>query len=156
MPSVTGSHHWYICTADNPVSFDNLSSFFSFLSPEKLRQFKTDWSSVPIVYLYLRRMSDYRAVNGAYCPLIRTRPPSRCVISVRHMRYLVSPSPTRYFRVCVSTLLPEGVFARIEVLASLDPQVTSSYMHVQSLSHWAPASIGPYSQAYLVRAVCSF
>lgn len=48
--------------------------------------------------------------------------------------------------------LPIGVFLRMEVLllckeGEREGLVT---MHVQSLSHWAPANIGPYSQAVKV------
>lgn len=48
--------------------------------------------------------------------------------------------------------LPEGVKVRLEVLATQELR-DANHMHVQSLSHWAPANIGPYSQAYNVNEV---
>ena len=49
--------------------------------------------------------------------------------------------------------LPEGVLVRVEMLVvGGDSRCGRSSMHVQSVSHWAPANIGPYSQAYMVRA----
>ena len=64
------------------------------------------------------------------------------------------------FRVCVGVVLPEGVQLRVAmVVVSPDNKENGgdeglakkrSSMHVQSLSEWAPANIGPYSQAYTV------
>lgn len=50
---------------------------------------------------------------------------------------------------CASLSLPEGILVRLEVLFCGRGSGRSS-MHVQSLSEWAPANIGPYSQAYTV------
>lgn len=53
--------------------------------------------------------------------------------------------------------LPQGVHMRVEMLLchykeEVEEGVISrrSSMHVQSHSEWAPANIGPYSQAYTV------
>lgn len=58
-------------------------------------------------------------------------------------------------RVCVETKLPENTSILMEALAhkSLNASPTNGerrIMHVQSISHWAPANIGPYSQAVKV------
>ena len=60
----------------------------------------------------------------------------------------------RYFglnppvRVCVQSAIRS--YALIEALAS--PSVPQKrVMHVQSISHWAPANIGPYSQCTEVK-----
>ena len=45
--------------------------------------------------------------------------------------------------------LPHGVNVRMEVMVWRCETGRSS-MHVQSYSEWAPANIGPYSQAYTV------
>lgn len=61
-----------------------------------------------------------------------------------------SPPPDR---VCVQLALPIGVLLRMEVLLLCKRQGEGEAlvtMHVQSLSHWAPANIGPYSQAVRV------
>lgn len=70
----------------------------------------------------------------------------------------------------METLLPDGVLFHIDCLAhkcdiAMDDVLRDEklVMHVQSISHWAPASIGPYSQSvkvgnpcYFMRTVCQF
>ncbi len=61
-------------------------------------------------------------------------------------------------RVCISVVLPQGIHVRVEMLVCRSSKddgggvvtVGRSSMHVQSHSEWAPANIGPYSQAYTV------
>jgi diphthine-ammonia ligase len=78
-------------------------------------------------------MADYAAVNAAYAPLFQDAlPPSRVAIGC-------------------GELLPPGV----RVVMTIDMYDHGSGMgaeekrglHVQSRSYWAPANIGPYSQA---------
>ena len=52
-------------------------------------------------------------------------------------------------RVCFQSSLPDGVLIKIEAMLYSGEDECKS-MHVQSVSHWAPANIGPYSQAYVV------
>lgn len=70
----------------------------------------------------------------------------------------------------METLLPDGVLFCIDCLAhkydiAADDVLRDEklVMHVQSISHWAPANIGPYSQSikvgylyYFVRTLCQF
>lgn len=53
-------------------------------------------------------------------------------------------------RICVEAALPPNVALQIDCYCnkSLPDRQT---MHVQGLSHWAPANIGPYSQCVQVR-----
>lgn len=63
-------------------------------------------------------------------------------------------------RVCVEIPLSEHTPILMDVVAykpplknssnSNLPAVSKQTMHVQSISHWAPANIGPYSQAIRV------
>ena len=53
------------------------------------------------------------------------------------------------YRVCVGMPLPDGVRVKMEVLVCSRSE-ERSHMHVQSMSQWAPANIGPYSQSYTV------
>lgn len=55
-------------------------------------------------------------------------------------------------RVCVETCLPEGCHVILEAIVFKNPRSNESdykrhTMHVQGISHWAPANIGPYSQS---------
>lgn len=85
--------------------------------------------------LYIRNMSDYINLNAAYSETFNfTNPPTR---------------------VCVECPLPPNCQVILEVVAFKAKaenelsEVTNkrTTMHVQGISHWAPANIGPYSQS---------
>jgi diphthine-ammonia ligase len=78
----------------------------------------------------LRRMADFPAINKIYGSLFsQPIPPSRVTISC-------------------GDLLPQGcnIAVYLSVHQSLEPRARQG-LHVQSWSYWAPANIGPYSQA---------
>lgn len=57
-------------------------------------------------------------------------------------------------RACVAVDLPPGINIRLECIAfshNIPPHRES--LHVQGLSYWAPANIGPYSQAIKVQSL---
>ncbi|XP_035388671.1 diphthine--ammonia ligase isoform X2 [Electrophorus electricus] len=99
---------------------------------------KSGWQlkHVVLVHLYVKDMEDFSEVNSVYGSLFRHRPPAR---------------------VCIQARLPAGQLLRMDVLLhdwALPPEEgcfqQRDTLHVRSLSHWAPASIGPYSQAVRV------
>lgn len=78
----------------------------------------------------LRRMTDFPAVNTVYGSLFQfPNPPSRVTISC-------------------GDLLPQGhnIAVYVTFRAALAAEDRNG-LHVQSRSYWAPANIGPYSQA---------
>ncbi|KAF6840786.1 ATP-binding endoribonuclease [Colletotrichum musicola] len=80
--------------------------------------------------IVLRRMSDFPAINEIYGGLFsHPNPPSRVTISC-------------------GDGLPEGksIGIHLTVKPDLKPSERNG-LHVQSRSYWAPANIGPYSQA---------
>ncbi|XP_063625482.1 uncharacterized protein LOC134797159 isoform X1 [Cydia splendana] len=92
--------------------------------------------------IYMRDMGDYAALNEVYVDAFN----------------FVNP-PTR---VCVQCPLPDDVGLILDAVAhksssqNYDPDGNSKErvtMHVQGISHWAPANIGPYSQAVKVGEV---
>ncbi|XP_014797142.1 PREDICTED: diphthine--ammonia ligase isoform X2 [Calidris pugnax] len=92
-----------------------------------------------LVHLYMKSMKDFNVINSVYVTEFDLCPPAR---------------------VCVETLLPDGVLFCMDCLAhkynvAMDDVLREEklVMHVQSISHWAPASIGPYSQSIKVRDV---
>ena len=97
-----------------------------------LREMGLRANDVVAATLSLRDMADYPAVNAAYAPLFQDAlPPSRVAIAC-------------------GELLPPGV----RVVMSVDiydhgsgKEEEKRGLHVQSRSYWAPANIGPYSQA---------
>lgn len=80
--------------------------------------------------IVLRQMSDFPTINKIYGGLFpEPNPPSRVTISC-------------------GNLLPEG--SKIAIFTTSQPGPAPSVrrgLHVQSRSYWAPANIGPYSQA---------
>ncbi len=86
------------------------------------------------VTLLLRSMADFPAVNAVYGALFR------------------APLPPARVTVACGDALPAGV----QVMASFavgrrDGPDARQGLHVQSRSYWAPANIGPYSQAVEMR-----
>nr|XP_025949714.1 diphthine--ammonia ligase isoform X2 [Dromaius novaehollandiae] len=89
-----------------------------------------------LVHLYMKSMKDFTVINSTYVTEFDLCPPAR---------------------VCVETLLPDGVLFCIDCLAHKYDIATDDMVHdeklvmqVQSISHWAPANIGPYSQSIKV------
>ncbi|XP_068107897.1 diphthine--ammonia ligase [Hyperolius riggenbachi] len=88
-----------------------------------------------LVHLYVQTMDDFAAINAEYGKLFSTSPPAR---------------------VCVQCCLPQATLFKMDVLFWLPVACRDEHtpekiaMHVQSISHWAPANIGPYSQAVRV------
>ncbi|KAF2003391.1 adenine nucleotide alpha hydrolases-like protein, partial [Amniculicola lignicola CBS 123094] len=81
--------------------------------------------------LLLRHMSTFASINNIYSTLFTTpNPPSRVTVA------------------CGSTL-PLGVDVMLSAICSTDVRERKG-LHVQSRSYWAPANIGPYSQAISV------
>lgn len=83
------------------------------------------------ISMYVRSMDEYAELNEVYSKTFNfTNPPSR---------------------VCVESPLSEGLQVIMEAVAfrphNNDAQNQRHTMHVQSISHWAPANIGPYSQS---------
>ena len=86
-------------------------------------------------------MELFPAANAEYYDFFGTSPPSRATI-------------------CVS--LPAGQHVRLDIVGFDDRPAQTSIessaraiggrqaLHVQSISYWAPANIGPYSQAMIV------
>lgn len=88
-------------------------------------------NNVCVVTMYVRCMADYASLNEAYVNTFNfTNPPTR---------------------VCVECPLPPKCQVIMEAVAfrprNNDTVNRRHTMHVQSISHWAPANIGPYSQS---------
>lgn len=86
-------------------------------------------ASVCSINLLLSSMSDFPLVNVVYKTFFGTSPPMRA---------------------CVGVNLPAGARLCLEAIAFDGPESERRALHVQGLSYWAPANIGPYSQAVTV------
>ena len=90
-----------------------------------LIQLKIDSRSIIFSTLLLKSMSDFGPVNAVYSKLFtKPLPPAR---------------------VTIACPLPEGVLVAWSII--IDKLDSHTGLHVQSRSYWAPANIGPYSQA---------
>ncbi|XP_075964432.1 diphthine--ammonia ligase isoform X2 [Anarhichas minor] len=93
-------------------------------------------TDIILVHLYVRSMEDFVPLNTVYKKHFGINPPAR---------------------VCVQAPLPAGQLLQMDCLLHdwTEPPEEGCFhqreaLHVQSLSHWAPANIGPYSQALRV------
>lgn len=90
-------------------------------------------SSVVFSTLLLARMSDFGDVNAIYGKLF--------------------PKPTPPARVTVACPMPPEILVAVSLM--IDNFNHHCGLHVQSRSYWAPANIGPYSQAISVGPLVS-
>ncbi|KIW17771.1 hypothetical protein PV08_04966 [Exophiala spinifera] len=89
-------------------------------------------SNIVSTTLLLKDMSQFASVNSIYSSMFRPG----------------EPNPPA--RVTISCQLPQGVEVSLNVILDLGPREARRGLHVQSRSYWAPANIGPYSQAICV------
>jgi diphthine-ammonia ligase len=80
----------------------------------------------------LRSMADFTPMNAIYVSLF------------------TKPNPPARVTVACGDCLPDGVQVMISAVIDLGPREKRDGLHVQSRSYWAPANIGPYSQAITV------
>ncbi|XP_053142560.1 diphthine--ammonia ligase isoform X3 [Hemicordylus capensis] len=112
---------------------DSAKNVFSSLQAH-LNSKGLDLTDIILVHLYVKSMKDFVVINSVYMTVFDLCPPAR---------------------VCVEAPLPEGMLFQMDCLAhhgmiSDAPYCQKQVMHVQSISHWAPANIGPYSQCIQV------
>lgn len=89
------------------------------------------------ITMFVRDMSQYSKLNSIYTSVVNK-----------------NNAPVR---ICLETNLPDESTVLMEAFAHKSVNSSPSNgerraMHVQSISHWAPANIGPYSQAIKVRS----
>ncbi|CAF9915586.1 hypothetical protein IMSHALPRED_002647 [Imshaugia aleurites] len=95
---------------------------------------ENDRSTDDIVFttILLRSMADFTALNDIYGQLfIKANPPARVTVA------------------CGESL-PDGVSVMVSIVVDMGTLTARDGLHVQSRSYWAPANIGPYSQAISV------
>lgn len=89
--------------------------------------------NVICITLYIRDMKEYGLVNKVYHNYFNhTNPP---------------------IRACVQTILPDNMPVILDAVCKNQTENNPNFLHVQSISHWAPANIGPYSQAVRVNDI---
>lgn len=117
-------------------------------------------SDILFTTLLLRDMAHFPAVNTAYATLFTTTTPP---FAPHHQQLQLQPGiggppiPPARATVACGDLLPPGVEVVMRVVVARRPPTKRQKeaagagfkdgLHVQSTSLWAPANIGPYSQA---------
>lgn len=101
-----------------------------------LAQYNLDFSHITFINIFISDMDRFPEMNQIYKTFFGTSPPARA---------------------CVAIDLPSGVNVRLDCIAYAEESSQERQaLHVQSLSYWAPANIGPYSQAVVIVGLRSF
>ncbi|KAF3924823.1 hypothetical protein ABW21_db0202855 [Orbilia brochopaga] len=135
----TSSHAVYIANlhgdaGDTGVEAQ-ISSIFSKLQAT-LRQNALDERQMTSTFLLLRDMADFQLVNKAYS------------------RFCSFPNPPSRVCVAIGEAMPADTQLLLSVLVAKScDKSRRKGLHVQSRSYWAPANIGPYSQAISVDGI---
>ncbi|KAI0117387.1 adenine nucleotide alpha hydrolases-like protein [Daldinia grandis] len=125
----SSSHDWYL--VGNSGGVEDQTARIVDEVRRRLGEHALPSTAIVSSVIVLRHMTDFPTVNKLYGALFREpNPPARVTIS------------------CGDLILPRG--ADIVVLLTVQPHLKGNErrgLHVQSRSYWAPANIGPYSQA---------
>ncbi|KAJ3185334.1 ATP binding domain 4 [Gaertneriomyces sp. JEL0708] len=97
---------------------------------EQLQSNGFAWDCVVVMHVYLDDMSKFAQLNEAYKNYFGLNPPPRITVQLS---------------------LPCRAQVQVDCLAFRSASVSQKRsLHVQSISYWAPANIGPYSQVCYV------
>jgi diphthine-ammonia ligase len=128
---------------------------------------------VVLVHLYLSEISHFALINGHYRTFFGTfLPPSRscvaigkrvlpggrrvlldCIVQCGSGEYLRAPTTGSANDNAVNNNNKTALSLRYAKAAQLNTtSKLREVLHVQSISHWAPTCVGPYSQANTVRS----
>lgn len=103
---------------------------------KRLSEAGLGFSDIAYTSIILRSMGDFASVNAAYG------------------KYFQQPSPPARITLSCAGVLPQDALVTISATSvAPTPSKVRKGLHVQSRSYWAPANIGPYSQAITVPAV---
>ncbi|KAL9957836.1 hypothetical protein ACROYT_G034784 [Oculina patagonica] len=118
------------CTIDGKtLSIEDVTRNVLQSLQDTLTGLEADLCNGMVVHLFVKNMDDFVKINSVYKTFFTVNPPARA---------------------CIQLNLPEDIAIQVDCLVfaaqSADASIREA-MHVQSISHWAPANIGPYSQA---------
>ncbi|KAI9485802.1 MAG: ATP binding domain 4-like protein [Benjaminiella poitrasii] len=98
---------------------------------EKLHKLDLDWKDVVTVNVFVTDMNDFGQINAIYKKFFNINPAPRALVGAN----LKGPSRLQIDLVAIKAL----------------DHVKRDTMHVQGISYWAPANIGPYSQSVVTQ-----
>lgn len=120
---------------------------------------------VLFVHLYLSEISHFANINNHYQEFFGTiLPPSRSCVAVGKgvlpggrrvlLDCLVQPGSGEYMR--ISNDVPSTTNPYASAAHATKTSKLRQVLHVQSISHWAPVCVGPYSQVNTLRSGLHF
>ncbi|KAF3906445.1 hypothetical protein ABW20_dc0105743 [Dactylellina cionopaga] len=136
----TSPHHAYISNLHGSSGNveEQVHSIFSQLR-DYLQMASSSERQITSTLLLLRSMADFPIVNKIYSPYFSTfpNPPSRVCIAI-------------------GDAMPTGIDVLLSVMVDKPAENDRrKALHVQSRSYWAPANVGPYSQAIATGGIVS-
>lgn len=111
-------------------------------------------SDVISVVICLRFMEDFNSINKVCLPYVTRFPTNQGKI---YGAFFHEVNPPARVTIACGDLLPPGYNIVMHANVSTGPHRSTARkaLHVQSRSYWAPANIGPYSQAQAVLEAAS-
>ena len=94
----------------------------------------TQLSAITFSTITLRKMKDFGEINAVYGS------------------FFEEPNPPARATFACGDVFPDNVDVILSVIVDLNTSGNRNGLHVQSRSYWAPANIGPYSQAISIPA----
>lgn len=109
-----------------------LQTCIHLLNRERLPSEQLSVDDIVFTLLLLGSISDFTGVNAEYG------------------KVFTAPNPPARVTIACGGKLPDNVQVALSVMLDTGPGKMRRGLHVQSRSYWAPANIGPYSQAISV------
>ncbi|KAK3728142.1 hypothetical protein QZH41_019449, partial [Actinostola sp. cb2023] len=113
---------------------------------DKITLLNSSLDDVILMQLFVKNMSDFSQVNSVYKCYFPVNPPARACVEVDLEEDCLIQFDCLLYRSIVDT---SNIVVEPEI-----PRHTREAMHVQSISHWASANIGPYSQVIKASENC--
>lgn len=145
-------------------------AIFSLLD-KTLRRHKCTTKDVMMVHLYLSEISHFAAINMHYRDFFGVLlPPSRSCVAVGKgvlpggrrvlLDCMVQCGSGQYMRTLATAgstdIINDDPFPYTKAAHTTSTSVLRQVLHVQSISHWAPVCVGPYSQVNTLRSGLHF
>ncbi|WPG98744.1 diphthine--ammonia ligase [Acrodontium crateriforme] len=116
-------------TGDGIDAAEQMKSLMDRLT-RKLAELEHQMTDIVYTTIVMRNMADFPSINAVYGI------------------FFTAPNPPARVTIAAADALPNGSLLSVGVTSIRKlPQERRKGLHVQSRSYWAPANIGPYSQA---------
>ncbi|KAL8695438.1 MAG: hypothetical protein Q9218_000016 [Villophora microphyllina] len=112
------------------TQMDTISQHVTYILEQALH---LSFHDIVFATIILRSMDNFHTINQMYSNL-----------------FSAGPNPPARVTIACGDGLPDGANVMISFDISLGPRTNREHLHVQSISYWTPANIGPYSQAISV------